>query len=154
LETVEVDGRSIHRGRVRVDSDVVEVQTNSAERLVRSADPDARLLSREQRTAEEAMASRDASEATPPTDLPPEAVAGALEAFMAEQEERWVDEPVPALGGLSPRQAVADQTRRTGLEALLDDFDWMDAHPGPGDTGRGMDSTRLRKLLGLPGVRH
>ncbi len=49
---------------------------------------------------------------------------------------------------------VADQTRRTALEALLDDFDWMDAHPGPGDTGRGMDSTRLRKLLGLPGVPH
>jgi hypothetical protein len=98
------------------------------------------------------MASRDASEPTPPTDLPPEAVASALEAFMAEQEEHWVDEPVPALGGLTPRQAVADQARRTALEALLDDFDWMDAHAGPGDMGRSMDPARLRKLLGLPGA--
>src|SRR6266536_1965377 len=32
LETVEVDGRPIHRGRVRLDGDVVEIQTNSAER--------------------------------------------------------------------------------------------------------------------------
>jgi hypothetical protein len=70
---------------------------------------------------------------------------------MAEQEECWVDEPVPALGGLSPRQAVADRARRPALEALLDDFDWMDAPAGPGDIGRGMDSARLRKLLGLPG---
>jgi hypothetical protein len=158
LETVEVDGRSIHRGRVRLDGDAVEVQTNSAERLrrlerlVRSAAPEARLLSLQQRTAQEAMASRDASEPATPTDLPPEAVASALEAFMAEQEEHWVDEPVPALGGLTPRQAVADQARRTALEALLDDFDWMDAHAGPGDMGRSMDPARLRKLLGLPGA--
>src|SRR6266498_1899744 len=157
LETVEVDGRPIHRGRVRLDGDVVEIQTNSAERLrrlerlVRSAAPGARLLGREQRTAEEAMASLDASEAAPPTALPPEAVAGALEAFMAEQEERWIDEPIPALGGRSPRQAAADQARRPALEALLDDFDWMDAQAGPSDMGRGMDNARLRKLLGVPG---
>jgi len=157
LETVEVDGRPIHRGRVRLDGDVVEIQTNSAERLrrlerlVSSAAPGARLLGREQRTAEEAMASLDASEAAPPTALPPEAVAGALEAFMAEQEERWIDEPIPALGGRSPRQAAADQARRPALEALLDDFDWMDAQAGPSDMGRGMDTARLRKLLGVPG---
>src|SRR6266545_303270 len=157
LETVEVDGRPIHRGRVRLDGDVVEIQTNSAERLrrlerlVSSAAPGARLLGREQRTAEEAMASLDASEAAPPTALPPEAVAGALEAFMAEQEERWIDEPIPALGGRSPRQAAADQACRPALEALLDDFDWMEAQAGPSDMGRGMDTARLRKLLGVPG---
>ncbi len=157
LETAEVDGRPIHRGRVRLDGDVLEIQTNSAERLrrlerlVRSAAPGARLLGREQRTAEEAMASPDAAGAAPPTDLPPEAVAGALEAYMAEQEERWIDEPVPALGGLTPRQAAADQACRLELEALLDDFDWMDAQAAPGDMGQGMDTARLRKLLGVPG---
>jgi hypothetical protein len=157
LETVQVDGRPIHRGSVRLDGDVVEIQTNSAkrlrrlERLVRQAAPDARLLGREQQTAEEAMARLGTQEELPPIGLAPRVVADALEAFMTEQEERWVDEPIPALGGLSPRKAVADQARRPALEALLDDFEWMDAQAGPGGMGRGMDTTRLRSLLGLPG---
>lgn len=157
LETVHVDGRPVYRGSVRLDGDVVEIQTNSAkrlrrlERLVRQAAPDARLLGREQQTAEEAMARQDDPKELPPTGLAPRAVADALEAFMTEQEERWVDEPIPALGGLSPRKAVADQARRPALEALLDDFEWMDAQAGPGGMGRGMDTTRLRSLLGLPG---
>src|SRR6266536_210760 len=161
LETVEVDGRPVHRGRVRLDGDVLEIETNSEERLrrlermVHAAVPDVRLLSREQRTPEEAMEGGDPGpEPVPPTDLPFEEVAGALEAFMAEQEERWVDEPVPALGGLTPRQAVADQASRPALESLLDDFDWMDAQDAPQGHGRGMDPARLRELLGLPERRH
>jgi hypothetical protein len=157
LESVQVDGRPIHRGSVRLDGDVVEIQTNSAkrlrrlERLVRQAAPDARLLGREQQTAEEAMARQGTPKELPPTGLAPGAVTEALEAFITEQEERWVDEPIPALGGLSPRKAVADQARRPALEALLNDFEWMDAQAGPGGMGRGMDTTRLRHLLGLPG---
>jgi SEC-C motif len=159
LDTVEVDGRPIHRGRVRLDGDVLEIETNSAERLRRlerlvgTAVPGARLLGREQHTPEEAMADRETPDAAPPPDLPAGAITGALEAFMAEQEERWVDEPVPALGGLTPRQAAADRARRPALEALLDDFDWIDAQAGPHDRGRGMDPGRLRKLLGLPASR-
>jgi hypothetical protein len=156
LETAEVDGRPVHRGLVRLDGETIEIQTNSAERLrrlerlVRWVAPDACLLGREQHSAGEAMASWDPAAASPPTDLPAEAVVGALEAFMTNQEERWVDEPVPALGGLSPRQAAANPARRPVLEALLDDFEWMDTHAGPGEVGRGMDPARLRKLLGLP----
>jgi hypothetical protein len=157
LETVQVDGRPVYRGSVRLDGDVVEIQTNSAkrlrrlERLVRQAAPDARLLGREQPAAEAAMARQDDPKDLPPAGLARRAVADALEAFMTEHEERWVDEPIPALDGLSPRKAVADQARRPALEALLDDFEWMDAQAGPGGMGRGMDTTRLRSLLGLPG---
>lgn len=159
LETVEADGRPIHRGRVRLDGDVLEIETNSAERLrrlerlVSTAVQGVRLLSREHRTPEEAMADQPIADPAPSPDLPPEAIAGALEAFMAEQEERWVEERLPALGGLTPRQAVADRARRPALEALLDDFDWIEAQAGPQDRGRGMDPARLRELLGLPGGR-
>jgi hypothetical protein len=159
LETVEVDGRPIHRGRVRLDGDVLEIETNSAERLRRlerlvgTAVQGVRLLSREQRTPEEAMANGHIPDPAPSPDLPPEEIAGVLEAVMAEHEERWVDERLPALGGLTPRQAVADRARRPALEALLDDFDWIEAQAGPHDRGRGMDPTRLRELLGLPGGR-
>ena len=159
LETVEVDGRPIHRGRVRLDGDVLEIETNSAERLrrlerlVSTAVQGVRLLSREHRTPEEAMADQPIADPAPSPDLPPEAIAGALKAFMAEQEERWVEERLPALGGLTPRQAVADRARRPALEALLDDFDWIEAQARPQDRGRGMDPARLRELLGLPGGR-
>jgi len=159
LETVEVDGRPIHRGRVRLDGDVLEIETNSAkrlrrlERLVRTAVQGVRLLSREQRTPEEAMANEPISDPAASLDAPPEEIAGVLEAVMAEHEERWVDERLPALGGLTPRQTVADPVRRPALEALLDDFDWIEAQAGPHDRGRGMDPARLRELLGLPGGR-
>ena len=44
---------------------------------------------------------------------------------MVQQEQQWIGEHIPALGGLSPRQAV----ERGGavldaLGARLDDFDW------------------------------
>lgn len=38
---------------------------------------------------------------------------------MADAEDRWCDERVPALGGLTPRQAADDPTRRADLLALL-----------------------------------
>jgi hypothetical protein len=68
-----------------------------------------------------------------------------LAAFVREQEERWVDEPVPALAGLTPRQAAADPTRRQQLEALLRDFDRQRPPPGAAT----FDTARLRDLLGL-----
>jgi hypothetical protein len=69
-----------------------------------------------------------------------------LAAFMRQQEERWVDEPVPALSGLSPRQAAADPTRREDLLALLHEFDRHTPPPGAAT----FDTARLRRLLGLP----
>lgn len=76
--------------------------------------------------------------------LPPEA-AEALDGYMREQEERWVDESIPALGGLTPRQAADEPTRREQLVALLHDFDATVPPPG----GATFDTTRLRRLLGL-----
>jgi hypothetical protein len=64
---------------------------------------------------------------------------------MREQEERWVDESIPALGGLTPRQAADEPTRREQLVALLHDFDATVPPPG----GATFDTTRLRRLLGL-----
>jgi hypothetical protein len=53
--------------------------------------------------------------------------AGAIAHLNAEisrqMQARWLDENVPALGGLTPRQAAADPTRRELLERLLDEFE-------------------------------
>lgn len=65
-----------------------------------------------------------------------ELVAEYIEQF----EEDWCDEPVPALGGMTPRAAAADPTHREELERLLADFD---STPGL------MRGNRIRTLLGL-----
>lgn len=76
--------------------------------------------------------------------LPPEA-AEMMAAMMREHEDRWVDEPVPALAGLTPRQAAADPTRREDLEALLHEFERMTVPAGIFS----FDVGRLRQLLGI-----
>jgi hypothetical protein len=53
-----------------------------------------------------------------------------------------VDTPIPALHGLTPRQAAADPTRREDLERLLAEF------PSTGSPLQ-MDAQRLRQLLDL-----
>ena len=75
--------------------------------------------------------------------MPPEVLA-AVEDYLVQQEKAWLDESIPALGGLTPRQAVEDPTRREDLLALLRE---LDRHQRSG--GRGFDADRLRALLGL-----
>jgi hypothetical protein len=65
-------------------------------------------------------------------------------------EVRWCDESIPALAGLTPRQAAADPTRREALERLLASFEHP--HRGRDDAGSmTMRPARLRELLGLEG---
>jgi len=75
--------------------------------------------------------------------MTPEIAAFARE-HMRKMEDRWLDENIPALSGLTPREAAADPTRREDLVALLNSFDDVpDAHLGTFDTDR------LRRKLGL-----
>jgi hypothetical protein len=60
-------------------------------------------------------------------------------------ERRWLDEEVPALAGLTPRQAADDPTRREQLKRLLDSY----PKPEPGSAVFGLRPDRLRTLLGL-----
>ncbi|MDQ1250155.1 MAG: hypothetical protein QG597_4534, partial [Actinomycetota bacterium] len=69
-------------------------------------------------------------------------VAAAVATMIAGYEKRWLDESIPALSGLTPRQAAADPTRRDDLIRLLDTF------PATGSPHQ-MDGDRLRAALGL-----
>lgn len=63
-----------------------------------------------------------------------------------QMEDRWMNEPVPALAGLTPREAAADPTRREQLERLLASFEQM------GPLSPGMFTfrvDRLRRELGM-----
>jgi tetratricopeptide (TPR) repeat protein len=72
-------------------------------------------------------------------------VAAALDRFTRDYEQNWLDEPIPALAGHTPRHAAADPTRRDDLIRLLDTFPVPDAtQPGM------MNPDRLRAALDLP----
>jgi hypothetical protein len=62
-----------------------------------------------------------------------------------QMEQRWCDEPVPALDGLRPRDAVDDPTRRADVARLIASFPEIDPTTG----AFGLRPDRLRELLGL-----
>ncbi len=67
-----------------------------------------------------------------------------------QAQMKWLDEHIPALDGLTPRQAAADPTRREQLERLLADFDDRDAAGLPdGFQAFTYDVAELRSELGI-----
>lgn len=154
VETFERRGQDWTRGSIKLDGDRATIEANSAkraarlERTLKRAAPGARLIRREERGVEEAVEEQRA--AGPPAEAidvatHPE-LAGAMEQVMRGFEASWVDESIPALGGLTPRQALDDPKERPELEALLDDMAWELRRAG----GSGlMDPTRIRGLLGI-----
>lgn len=77
----------------------------------------------------EEMFDRDAIEAVlaDSDGSDPEATMAELHAELARQaQDRWLDEHIPALDGLTPREAAADPTRREQLERLLAEFETND----------------------------
>ncbi len=78
--------------------------------------------------------------------VPADARAALVE-WLSRQEEQWCAESVPALGGLTPREAAEDPTQRERVIRLIDSFP-----PGGGVTEEGvatMRPDRLRELLGI-----
>ncbi len=70
-------------------------------------------------------------------------MAAFLDEVIRDYETKWLDEPIPALDGHTPRRAADDPTRRADLIKLLDTFPAGEAARG------GMDADRLRAALGL-----
>lgn len=147
------DHDRVVRGVLRLDGMQLTVESNSEERQERllqtldglfdykvvedrdldefdleDLDPDARLI--------------DLNEMTDETT---EEIRSLVEQNIREYEQRWVDEAVPALGGLTPREALDDPTRREDLFALLQE---IRTHELP--TGAvGMSVERIEGLLGI-----
>jgi hypothetical protein len=71
-----------------------------------------------------------------------------LRNFIAKRERIWCDEEIPALGGLTPRQAAADPVGRESLERLLEEYG---SHVDPQEDPELVPQypERLRQLLGL-----
>jgi hypothetical protein len=157
VERTETDGREVVRGWIRRDPELFVIEANSEARLARlqamllEVAPDAELVDEQRVLPSDVLAGAayaDVSAAVTGDEDPPPELVAFLDQHMAEQERRWVDESIPALGGLTPRQAADDPTRRADLQRLLDEFDAQSTRLPPG--ARSFDVARLRALLDLP----
>jgi tetratricopeptide (TPR) repeat protein len=152
-EHVTTQGMPRIRAVLVLNDDTLRVETNSTERtdrvlatLVR-LDPAMRVIDDSRRPIRDARKAAElAEEMGPPEGAlnaeDPE-VAEMLDEFIREYEAKWLDEPIPALDGHTPRQAADDPTRRGDLIRLLDSFPADDGRPGR------MSAERLRVALGL-----
>ncbi len=80
-------------------------------------------------------------------DLPEDVQAGITEKMEAIYLS-WADKPVPALGNLTPRQAVKDESGKELVISLIND--WENTQARMEDPQFLFDFNKLRKELGLP----
>jgi hypothetical protein len=154
-EYVDTHGVGHVRAVVARDADTLRIETNSAERTDRVVatlirlDPTMRVLDDTRRPIRDTREAAELAAQSPPEQktLDPEdpAVAAMLDEFVREYEAQWLDEPIPALDGHTPRQAADDPTRRGDLIKLVDSFPADEGIPGR------MSAERLRTALGLDG---
>ncbi len=140
----------IASGSVRDGRLVLEV--NSDERademiaVVRRYVPGAVLAERDIRELSEVMDAGGHPAGPQPggdaAGIPIEQQRAVMAELIGQYEQRWLDEPVPALRGMTPRDAAADPIGRVELERLLDSF------PDTDDPTE-MSGRRLRRVLGL-----
>lgn len=147
FEHVTTHGMQRIRATLMLDGDTMRIETNSEERMdrvlttLRRLDPAMRVLDDSREAVELSNKMLDNDEDELDDDDPK--VAAALEEFIRDYETRWLDQPIPALNGHTPRQAADDPTRRGDLIKLLDSFPATAGAPGR------MDADRLRAALGL-----
>lgn len=83
------------------------------------------------------------------SEIPPEVERKLLKEYFTGYYTRWVDMPIPAFDGLTPRQASKNAAYQSRLEDLLKDFEHAE-RDCVSPRIPGFSSVRLiRKLLGL-----
>lgn len=154
-EQVIADGVERIRAQLELRGDELRVHANSAARFdrvlaaVRRLDPSAAVLSETRQPAGDTrtlLRLAGGEPAGPPPGLDPAGhpeLAAALADLVGGHEAAWLDEPIPALSGRTPRECAQDPTRRDDLIRLLDSFGPDTSEPGM------MSAQRLRAALGL-----
>lgn len=83
-----------------------------------------------------------------PPGIPPEVEREIILKYQAQHYANWPDEPLPALGGQTPREAVRSEAGRRAVEQLLRDFE--NGEEREKRAGRAaFDFGPIRKELGL-----
>ncbi|HUH61705.1 MAG TPA: hypothetical protein VLZ50_01860 [Terracidiphilus sp.] len=149
-------------GHLRIRGDSLEVEVNSENRAMKiAAEIEKRLgmmatlKNTRKQTPEEAIreskekrAARSGEEPQDEIALSPEAQR-EFQAVMQGEAEAWIYERIPALGGYTPLEAVADPDGREVVEGIL--LDWERRFEAPQPAGSFCpDVNAVRRLLNLP----
>ncbi len=132
-------------GNIEVDEDMLVLSTNSKQRVDKGRDL---LLSCLEgligqpliayQDVEQALEKRrDGGPAPPP--LPPELAEEAIQAVLESHYRQVLDEPIPALGGKSPRQAARTMKGRAEVTSWLKQLENADARRAAGQCQRPSD---------------
>jgi hypothetical protein len=78
-------------------------------------------------SVQRALARRPARRARPEDEVPPEAAAEIVQTFYERHYRAWLDEPLPALDGRTPREAAGLKSSRPKVIALLKDMENLSA---------------------------
>ena len=138
----------------KVRNGEVEVEVNSANRAEEIRKLVKKQLSDTLTFVEEVAGSKVGSNppgatTIDPASMPPE-IREALTGHMEKLQEQWLDTPIPALGGKTPKEAAQDPKTRPQLEALLDGFAIREGQLNTDITGPiGFNVTELRTRLGF-----
>jgi hypothetical protein len=73
-------------------------------------------------------------------------IDAALREFKSHHYSTWPDDSLPALDGLTPREAAAQPKYRARLDTLLKE---MEYHEGREEPARRFDFGTIRRALGL-----
>jgi hypothetical protein len=155
--TVFKQGNAMHAhwdntvlAHLTLGSDRLRLETNSVERADRlrarlEAGCGALLRHRLREHADPLSSARSGREPTPPPEPPPEALQ-ALRELKAQHYAAWIDAPLPALGGKSPRQAARTQRGREQVDLILRSMENGEHRAGGGPP---FDFGPLRRAFGI-----
>ncbi len=140
----------------RLEGDSLSVECNSRPRLERAVELLTRLAGaavsetdRDYRTIEEARRNYVPSEekdSEPP--IPPEVAADLIGRHLEQHYSTWPDRALPALDGLTPRQAAARPEMRQRLINLLKELENAELH-NKRDGRPYYDMSRIKSTLGV-----
>lgn len=82
----------------------------------------------------------------PSADLPPGEAGKLVRAFKEKHYAGWLDIPLPALGGLTPREAVRTKSGKVGVDLLVRE---MEGHEARVPEEERFSFDHIRKELGL-----
>jgi hypothetical protein len=136
-------------GRARLTDTTLELETNSRERAeALRAQLEAACGERIRHRAREhadPLSSKAAPAGPDPAPAPPEAEQLVLD-FKQRHYADWVDQPLPALGGKTPREAAGTAQGRAAVDVLLKD---MENHEQRQAGGAPFDFSEIRRELRL-----